>query len=99
MGEKTHERHRNDRASCECQKRKAKACIGKREVRFDPRDRRCPGANSNAIRHEDAERRQALRPGRRDNPVSGKLETGVGHLGLSGMHERTAEMAVVTAGG
>ena len=99
VGEKTHERHRNDRAGGESQKRQAKRCIGKREVRLDPRDSGCPGAHSGAIRHEGAERRQAPRPGRRHNPVRGKLETCVGHLGLSGMHERTAETAGVTAGG
>ena len=64
---------------------------------LDPGDSGCPAANSDAIRHEGAERRQAPRPGRRHNPVRGKLETRVGHLGLSGMHERTAKTVGVGA--
>jgi hypothetical protein len=87
VGEKTHERHRNDRAGCKSQKRDAKRCIGEREVRLDPGDSGCPAADSGAIGHEGAERRQAPGQGRRHNPVRGKLETRVGHLGLSGMYE------------
>ena len=59
MGEKAHERHRHDRASRKSQKRDAKPCVGKREVRLDPGDRGRPAANSKAIRQEDAERRRS----------------------------------------
>ena len=86
--EKTHERHRHDRAGGKSQKRDAEPCVGKREVRLDPGDRRRPCANSKAIRQEDAERREALRPGRGDSSVGGKLEGRVDHLGLSG-HAQT----------
>jgi hypothetical protein len=82
MREKTHERHRNDRAGCKSKECDAKRCIGKREVRLDPGDRGCPAADSGAIRHEGAERRQAPRQGRRHNRFRDKLETRVGHFGF-----------------
>ncbi len=58
----------------------------------DPGDSGRPAANSKAIRQEDAERREALRPGRGDSSVRGKHEGRVDHFGfVPGMHKHGRE--------